>query len=169
MAYAKEAAKRSIKWAIYASATSIVIPLSVEFVIGLAGGNSVDRQMIEQRLNVGIWILLIGFIIFWLWSMLTRKDPITRAPLQSNEQTGPSSNDTRDTQTILSPSQPIILTTKARVWNYAGIGVSAFMLIFIFIPKLLNGSMPEQYLFGAAFWVGVIIYCSLKMVRARRN
>jgi hypothetical protein len=169
MAYAIEAAKRSIKWALYVSATYIVIPLAVEFIIGLAGGNGVDKQMIEQRLNVGMWILPIGFTIFWLMSMLTKKDPVTRAPLQSNEQDSPSSNDPQDAQTILASSQPKILTTKARAWNYAGIGFSVFMLIFIFIPKLLKGSTSGEHLLGTAFWVGVIIYCSLKIFRARRN
>ncbi len=168
MLYAKEAAKRSIKWALYVSATSIVIPLAVEFVTGLAGGNGVDEKMIEHRLTVGAWILPIGFIVFWLWSMLTKKDPVTRAPLQSNEQSILSPNDTQDTQTNLTPPAQTNLTTRVRVWNYVGIGASAFMLLFIFIPNLINSSTPGQYWLGTAFWIGVIAYCSVKIVRARK-
>jgi hypothetical protein len=51
-------------------------------------------------------------------------------------------------------------------WNYIGIGVGAFMLLFLFLPQFINGTLENIYYLGAAFWIGVIIYCSINITRA---
>lgn len=41
------------------------------------------------------------------------------------------------------------------------------MLLFLFLPQIMNGTLANQYYLGAAFWVGLIIYCLLNILRAR--
>ncbi len=56
---------------------------------------------------------------------------------------------------------------KPSVWNYVGIGVGAFMLLFLFLPQVMSGTLANQYYLGAAFWCGVIIYCSINISRTK--
>ena len=58
-------------------------------------------------------------------------------------------------------------TKKAGVGNYVGIGVGLFMLCFLFIPELVKGNLQSIYYLGAAFWIGIIIYCSFNIYNAR--
>ncbi len=57
---------------------------------------------------------------------------------------------------------------KPSLWNYVGIGVGTFMLLFLFIPQVMSGTLATQYYLGAAFWGGVIIYCSIKISRVKK-
>jgi len=57
---------------------------------------------------------------------------------------------------------------KPNKWNYVCIGAGVFMLLFLFLPEIVNGTLANIYYLGAAFWVGVIIYCSLNILRARK-
>lgn len=43
------------------------------------------------------------------------------------------------------------------------------MLLFLFLPEVISGKLASQYYLGAAFWVGVIIYCSISISRAKRS
>lgn len=53
-------------------------------------------------------------------------------------------------------------------WNYIGIGTGVFMLLFLFLPQIISGSLANQYYIGVAFWVGVIIYCFLNISKTKQ-
>ena len=54
---------------------------------------------------------------------------------------------------------------KSNVWNYVGIGTGLFMLLALFLPQIITGSLAREYYLGAAFWIAVIIYCSVNILR----
>lgn len=57
---------------------------------------------------------------------------------------------------------------KQHVWNYVGIGVGLLMLLFLFLPPIVSGTLASQYYLGVAFWIGIIIYCFRNISRSEK-
>lgn len=97
--------------------------------------------------------------------MLSKKNPVIRAALDSKTdatETPPTAN---KSGAHVSPPP----SGKPNKWNYVGIGVGVFMLLFLFLPQIINGTLANQYYLGAAFWVGTIIYCTINISRVKEQ
>lgn len=157
--HVKTAATSALKWAFRLSACFVLGPI----VIGLAGGGGVTGKMIAEKLVVGIACFPILFIGLWVWGVFPKKDPMVGAAIQRAESMS-TAPPTMRKESSLESAPPKKLTP----WNYIGLGVGGFMLLFLFLPQIVNGTLANQYYFGAAFWVGVIIYCAFNISRARQ-
>lgn len=157
--HTKAAAASAAKWALGLSAGFVLGPI----VIGLASGIGLSGKIIAEKLIVGIAWFPILFFGLWAWGAFSKKDPITGVPIQRDDSAPVAA---RAVQKNISTenAQP----AKAGKWNYIGIGAGVFMLLFLFLPQIVSGTLANQYYLGAAFWVGVIIYCSLNISRARQ-
>lgn len=156
----KAAAVTAVKWAAGLSAGFILGPI----VMGLASGTAVPGKLIAEKLIVGIVWFPILFFGLWAWGALSKKNPVTGAALDP-EKTSTEAPVTTNKVGNLDDSAP---SKKPNKWNYVGIGAGVFMLLFLFLPQVISGTLANQYYLGAAFWVGVIIYSSLNILRARK-
>ena len=155
--HVKEAAFSAAKWAFLLSAGIAVAPLISSLFMGI----SIDPVVAGQKFAVGIVILPILFILFWIFGIFRKKDIITGLDIPSSS----SQLQTKTIQSKVSSSEQTTnaLTGKVSVWNYVGLGAGIFMLLFLFIPQVISGTLPSQYYIGAVFWVGVIIYCFMNI------
>lgn len=156
----KAAAVTAVKWAAGLSAGFILGPI----VMGLASGTVVPGKLIAEKLIVGIAWFPILFFGLWAWGALSKKNPVTGAALDSEKvpTEAPATTNKVSNPDDSAPSK------KPNKWNYVGIGAGVFMLLFLFLPQIISGTLANQYYLGAAFWVGVIIYSSLNILRARQ-
>jgi len=157
--HTKAAAVTAVKWAAGLSAGFILGPI----VMGLASGSTVPGKLIAEKLLVGIAGFPILFFGLWAWGSLSKKNPVTGAALDSEN----VRTETPVTANKVNPddsAQP----KKPNKWNYVGIGAGVFMLLFLFLPQIISGTLANQYYLGAAFWVGVIIYSLVNILRARK-
>jgi len=158
--HTKAAAVTAVKWAAGLSAGFILGPI----VMGLASGTAVPGKLIAEKLIVGIAWFQILFFGLWAWGALSKKNPVTGAALDSEKlQTETPATANKDSNPDYSAP-----STKPNKWNYVGIGAGVFMLLFLFLPEIISGTLANQYYLGAAFWVGIIIYSSLNILRARK-
>jgi hypothetical protein len=157
--YTKAAAVTAAKWALGLSAGFILGP----FVIGLVSGTELSGNFIATKLVTGIGAFPIIFLVLWVWGLLSKKDPVTGAAIESKKETIiiPATVQNAEHHENATPGKP-------NKWNYVCIGAGVFMLLFLFLPEIVNGTLANIYYLGAAFWVGVIIYCSLNILRVRK-
>ena len=155
-AHTKAAAKSAAIWALVLSGGLILSPI----VISLASGAGLSGEVIATKLVAGVGLFPILFVGLWAWGALSKRNPITGAQIKPTD-SSPLAAPTLQEKISVEGSPP----AKAGKWNYVGIGVGAFMLLFLFLPQMIGGTLRNGYL-GAAFWVGVIIYCTLNIVRA---
>jgi len=153
--HTKAAAVTAGKWAAGLSAGFIMGPI----VMGLASGTAVPRKLIAEKLIVGI--VWFPILFFGLWAALSKKNPVTGAALDSEKVKTEASATTNKVGNIVASKTP-------SKWNYVGIAAGAFMLLFLFLPQIISVTLANQYYLGAAFWVGVMIYSSLNILRARK-
>jgi len=158
--HTKAAAVTAVKWAAGLSAGFILGPI----VMGLASGTAIPGKLIAEKLIVGIFWFPIFFFGLWAWGALSKKNPVTGATLDPKIETTETPVPTNKAGNLdISPP-----SGKPNKWNYVGIGAGVFMLLFLFLPQIISGTLANQYYLGAAFWVGVIIYSSLNIRRARK-
>lgn len=155
----KTAAISAANWALGLSAGLILGPI----VIGLAGGGGITEKVVAEKLVFGIAFLPLLFLGLWVWGILCKKDPMAGATIQPGESTI-----TSPTTTHAPPSLGNTTPKKPSPWNYVCLGIGVFMLLFLFLPEIINGTLANQYYLGAAFWVGVIIYCALNISRVKQ-
>ena len=155
--HTKAAAASAAIWALVLSGGFILGPI----VFGLANGAGLSGEVIAVKLVAGVGLFPLFFFGLWAWGAFSKKDPITGAQITPTN-SAPLATTTKQTNISDKSSPP----AKAGKWNYIGIGVGAFMLLFAFLPQMIGGTLRNGYL-GAALWVGVIIYCSLNIFRAR--
>jgi hypothetical protein len=158
--HTKTAATSAAKWAFWLSAGMFVGPI----VGRLARATWLPGEILFKNLVVAIFWFPILFFGIWAWKTFSKKaTPMIGAVVQPAEPT---------TEAAVAMGQIASLANttpkKPGKWNYVGIGVGIFMLLLLFLPPLINGTLANQYYLGAAFWVGVIIYCSLNIFRYRR-
>lgn len=160
--HTKAAAVTAAKWALGLSAGFILGPI----VMRLGSGIEIPGNMVAQRLVIGIaWFVIIFFCLcLWVWGTLSKKNPVTGAKFETEVETKDTQASVQKVGNIESSN-----STPASKWNYIGIGVGVFMLLFLFLPQIISGTLAYQYYLGAAFWVGVIIYFSLNILRVRTN
>lgn len=103
--------------------------------------------MIAEKLVVGIAWFPILFLGLWAWGTFSKKDP-----LQSKPRISPKTN----------------TNGKPSKWNYVSILAGILMLLFIFLPDFINGTLAGQYYLGVIFWIAVIIYCTRNILQARK-
>lgn len=156
--HTRAAAITAIKWA---------LGLSIGFILGpilmrLGSGIEIPGNMVAQRLVFGIVWFVIIFFCLWIWGALSKKNPVTGAKFEMEVEAKYIPASVQKAGNIES-SNP----TPASKWNYVGIGVGVFMLLFLFLPEIISGTLANQYYLGAAFWVGVIIYSSLNILRSK--
>ena len=158
----------AIKWAFVLCSGFILGPV----FIGIAGGVGISGDAFAEKLVVGILLLPILFAGFWFYGIFTCKDPLTglgHQPPSSQQPTAQSiAPPSASIPSTLSGSLSIVpLAKKPSVWNYVWIGVGTFMLLFMFLPQAISGTLASQYYLGAAIWVGIIIYCLVNISRAK--
>jgi len=158
--HTKVAAVTAVKWAAGLSAGFILGPI----VMGLASGTAVPGKLIAEKLIVGIVWFPILFFGLWVWGALSKKNPVTGATLDPKIETTETPVTTNKAGNLHISPPP----GKPNKWNYVGIGAGVFMLLFLFLPQIISGTLANQYYLGAAFWVGVIIYSSLNIFGARK-
>ena len=160
------AARSALKWALGLSIGYILGPI----LFNLAGGEENTGNFVAQKLISGIALFPLLFIGIWIWGINTKKN----SPANSAAQ--PRNSPLNAPQYLSSPSPtkystPIksVPTAKAiNKWNYVGIGAGLFMLLFLFVPEMLKGTLEKQYYLGGAFWVGVVIFCTVNIFRAKK-
>jgi hypothetical protein len=152
----KAAAASAAKWTLILSGAFILGPI----IIGLAGGTGLSGKIVAEKLVIGIAWFPILFFGLWAWGAYSKKDPMTGTPVQSTEP-----EDTSVEVAVEKPARNEAPTKQISKWNYVGVGVGIFMLLFLFLPQIISGTLSNQYYLGAAFWVGLIIYCSINMLR----
>lgn len=154
--HTKAAAASAAIWALVLSSGFILGPI----VIGLANGAGLSEEIIATKLVAGVGLFPLLFFGLWAWGTFFKKNPITGAQISPSD-CFPVAATTKQ-ESISARSSP---PAKAGKWNYVGIGVGAFMLLFAFLPQMISGTLRNGYL-GAALWVGVIICCSINIFRA---
>ena len=155
--HTKAAAVTALKWALGLSAGYILCPI----IISLASGTALTGNIIAQKLIVGIaWFPILLFGI-WVWGTLSKKNLVTGAKIGTKSKTTEIQTAVQDATRHENPIKP-------NKWNYVCIGAGVFMLLLFFLPEIIKGTLANIYYLGAAFWVGVIIYCSLNILRARK-
>lgn len=157
--HTKAAAVTAVKWAGGLSTGFILGPI----VMGLASGTAVPGKLIAEKLIVGIAWFSILFFGLWAWGALSKNNPVTGAALDPDKTATEAPAASSKVGNLDASSQ----SRKPNKWNYVGIGAGVFMLLFLFLPQIISGTLANQYYLGAAFWVGVIIYSSLNIIRAR--
>lgn len=154
--HTKATAITAVTWAAGLSAGIILGPI----VLGLVSGTLVSGKLIAEKLIVGIFWFPILFFGLWAWGMLSEKNSVNGASLDSEKIL--EAPNTTNKVSAHDDSEP---SKKPSKWNYVGIGSGVFMLLFLFVPEIISGTLANQYYLGAAFWVGVIIYSSLNILR----
>lgn len=159
--HVRESAISAAKWAFMLSAAIVLGPL----LVGVAGGGGVDGNLIAQKLMAGLGSFPILFIGFWVYGIFTKKEPVTGMSMQPlTQQTIPPQSQS----SIVTSTQVHTAPEKPSVWNYIWGGIGLFMLLFLFLPEIVNGTLADQYYIGAAFWIGVIIYCFVNISRSEK-
>jgi hypothetical protein len=158
--HTKAAAVIAFKWAAGLSAGFILGPI----FLGITSGSDVSGKLIAEKLIVGVFSFPIIFLGLWIWGAQSKKNPITGVSLGSEKAT----IEIAATTDSLGKSDNSKLPKKPSKWNYVGIGSGLFMLLFLFIPEMIDGTLANQYYLGAAFWVGVIIYSTINILSARK-
>lgn len=143
-AQTKSAAISALKWAAGLSASFIIGPT----VVILANGQGDTGGMIAEKLMVGIAWFPIPFFGLWAWGTFSKKDPLASGHTSSTK-----------TNTNKKPSK----------WNYISIFAGICMLLFIFVPDMINGTIAGQYYLGVIFWLAVIIYSTRNILQARQQ
>lgn len=49
--------------------------------------------------------------------------------------------------------------------NYIWIAVAVFMLLFLFVPQIIDGTLKPIYYLGVIFWVVVIAFCANNIIK----
>lgn len=158
--HTKAAAITAFKWSAGLSSGFVLGPI----IMGLASGTAMPEKLIAEKLIVGIYWFPILFLGFWGWGMLTKKNPANGGTLDSKPDTIEAPPTANMTGIHVNSS-----SRKPSKWNYVGIGAGAFMLLFLFLPQIISGAIANQYYLGAAFWVGIIIYCTINISRAKEQ
>lgn len=157
----KDSAASAVQWALGLSVGYVLGPI---IVFSLASGTGVSGGFVAEKLIVGIaWFFIIYFGLR-LWGTFQRKTQFRVQAIQPAETTPKIAVAAQEN--ISSESAP---PARAGKWNYIGIGVGLFMLLFLFLPQLIRGTFENQYLLGVIFWVGVIIYCLHNISKAKRQ
>jgi len=141
----KTAAISALKWAAGLTAGFVIGPT----VVILANGQGDTGGMIAEKLVVGIAWFPILFFGLWAWGTFSKKDPLV-----SNHTSSTTTNNTSNKN----PSK----------WNYISIFAGICLLLFVFLPDVINGTLAGQYYLGALFWLVVIIYCTRNILQARQ-
>lgn len=157
--HTRAAAATAVKWALGLSSGFILGPI----VFALTSGAALSGELVAQKLIIGIAWFPILFFGLWAWGALSKKDPITGAEVETVKRTSETPKTIQEADIHGDSTH-----SKPNKWNYIGIGMGAFMLLFLFLPQIINGTLANIYFLGAAFWVGVIIYCSINILRARQ-
>ncbi|HRR41758.1 MAG TPA: hypothetical protein P5244_11050 [Syntrophales bacterium] len=160
------AAISALKWALGLSLGFILGPI----LINLAGGEENTGNFVAQKLMAGIALFPILFIGIWIWGINTKKNSPSNNPAQSRGSPvsiHPNYSPPRPTNYSI-PQKATSAPKTINKWNYAGIGAGIFMLLFLFVPEMLKGTLEKQYYLGGAFWIGVIILCSVNIIRAKK-
>jgi len=132
-------------------------------------GKQINGNLIAQKIVTAIALYLVLFLGIWVWGIFGRKHSGGTGNIESTPRS-------RTPEVTISTPSPANQTTtaenafasrKPNKWNYVGIGTGAFMLLFLFIPEVVKGTLANQYYLGGAFWVGVIIFCSINIARAK--
>lgn len=153
----KAAALAAVKWAAGLSAGIILGPI----VIALAGGTAAPGKLVAEKLIVGIVQFPILFFSLWAWGALSKKNPVTGTPLASDKMQTETPTTTNKVGIFAGSETP-------SKWNYVGVAAGTFMLLLLFLPQIISGPPSNQEYLSAAFWVGVIIYSALNIIRARK-
>ena len=160
------AAISALKWALGLSLGYILGPI----LVNLAGGEENTGNFVAQKLISGIALFPVLFIGIWIWGINTKKNSPANisaqtrsSPLNAPPYLSSPSPQKYSTHIKAEPS-----TRAINKWNYVGIGAGIFMLLFLFVPEMLKGTLEKQYYLGGAFWVGVIILCTVNIIRAKK-
>ena len=156
--HTKAAAVSAFKWALGLSLGFILGPV----VTSLASGTELSGNQIGQKLIAGIVLFPILFLGLWVWGAFSKKDPFAGLSFDINKGKTPTTVQDPDHRTNGIQGRP-------NKWNYVFNGMALFMLLFLFIPEIIRGTLANIYYLGAAFWVGVIVYCSLNILRKAKN
>ena len=135
-----KAAISALKWALGLSLGYILGPI----VYNLACGVENTSDFIALRLVTGVFLFPVIFLVMWMWGIKTKN----KLPAD--------------------PQKAASAPKAVSKWNYAGIGAGIFMLLFLFVPEMLKGTLEKQYYLGGAFWIGVIILCTVNIIRAKK-
>jgi len=141
----KTAAISALKWAAGLTAGFIIGPT----VVILANGQGDTGGMIAEKLVVGIAWFPILFFGLWAWGTFSKKNPLV-----SNHTSSTTTNNTSN--------------KKPSKWNYISIFAGICLLLFVFLPDVINGTLAGQYYLGGLFWLVVIIYCTRNILQAKQ-
>lgn len=164
----KAAGISAVGWAAGLSAGFFLGPL----LSGLAGGAGISPEDMATKLVVVVFLFPVIFVVVWLYGIFARKGTATGTVQPSHRKPGAPQSTSPATPTPESSNaiqKTEVPDKKPGVWNYVWIGVGAFMLLFLFLPAAIRGTLASQYYLGAAFWIGVIIYCSINISRAKKR
>lgn len=167
----RASALSAAKWAFWLCAAFILAPL----VIGLASGVGIDGKLLAEKLAVGMLLFPLLFAGFWLYGIFRKKDLITGLAMPERREPGFQGTSTQPALIkVAAPTQErtakeIQVVKRPSVWNYVAIAVGVFMILFLFVAQLVSGTLAPHYYLGAAFWVGVIVYCWLNIKRTGRR
>ncbi len=139
----KSAAISALKWAAGLTAGFIAGPV----LIGLSGGSGLSSEKIAMKFIVGVVWFPILFFGLWAWGTFSKKDPLVSGHTSSTK-----------TNANKKPSK----------WNYISIFAGICMLLFIFLPDIIEGTLAGNYYLGVIFWIVVITYCIRNILQARK-
>ncbi|WP_349430997.1 hypothetical protein Q9L42_000030 (plasmid) [Methylomarinum sp. Ch1-1] len=139
----KTAAITALKWAAGLTAGFIIGPT----IVILANGQGDTGGMIAEKLVVGAAWFPILFFGLWAWGTFSKK-----YTLENNPTSLPETNTNRR------PSK----------WNHISILAGILMILFVFLPDMINGTLAGQYYLGIIFWIVVIVFCSRNILQARQ-
>lgn len=146
-------------WAFGLCAGYVLGPLLLQ--VGAATG--VSEKDLAMRLVSVVVLFPVLFIGFWIYEKKKQRQILPNSPgaataTESNHSTS------QESSPVVEPGSQTRTPSK---WNYVAIAVALFMLVFLFVPKIVSGQLANQYYLGAAFWVGVLIYCTLNLKRSK--
>lgn len=157
--HVKMAAASAAKWALGLCAGFVLGPV----LLILTSGSDISGNLIAQKLVTAVALYPLLFVSIWAWGVFGKKQSSETGNVQSPPRATPP-------PPVQSTSaQNAAASRKPNKWNYVGIGAGAFMLLFLFIPEMVKGTLANQYYLGGAFWVAVIIFCSINIARARNR
>jgi hypothetical protein len=143
-------------WAAIVAIAGYVIGPTLYYV---AVGAEITDKWLTLRLVIGFsWFLILSLIIF-LYKFFTFAKEETDSADKQDKQTSDNSSSLVDE----GKGKP------ASIWNYVWLVIAAVLLLGGFVPQLISGTFERQYLIGVAFWVVIIIYCSINIMRSERR
>lgn len=162
----RASAVKAAKYALIASTSFIVAPI----VVHIASGIEVTGGLLAEKLVVGIAQFPIFFLIIWVYRLVRHSDAAgtgDTSSVQIVKDSGINSEATKNTPKRAQVSQaPDAEPIRASSWNYVAIAVGVSLLLFMFLPQVLSGTIATQHYLSAAFWVGVITYCVINIRNA---